>query len=56
MSSNLLGVKIDAKKGDILGNFKVFFVRCWVLGVGGWWSGLGGGWLGEVKCIGYASI
>ena len=37
MSSNLSGVKIDAKKGDI-GNFKVF-----VLGVGCWGWLVGGG-------------
>ena len=33
-SSDLLGVKIDAKKGDITGNFKVC-VRCWGWLVGG---------------------
>ena len=43
VSSDLSGVKIDAKNGDILCNFKVF-----VLGVGCW--------LGEVKCLSYASI
>ena len=31
VSSDLSGVKIDAKNGDIIGNFKVF-----VLGVSGW--------------------
>ena len=31
MSSNLSGVKIDAKNVDIIGDFKVF-----VLGVSGW--------------------
>ena len=46
MFSDLLGVKIDAKKEDMEGNLKVF-----VLGVGclGWvvWEG---------KCITYASV
>ena len=38
MFSDLLGVKIDAKKEDTLGNLKVF-----VLGVGCWgWKMLGG--------------
>ena len=37
MSSDLSGVKIDAKKGDIIGNFKVF-----VLGVGCWGWVVGG--------------
>ena len=35
--SDLLGVKFDAKTGDVLGNLKVF-----VLGVGCWVSGVGG--------------
>ena len=40
--SDLSGVKIDAKNGDITGNFKVF-----VLGVGCWGRVVGGGWFGR---------
>ena len=38
MFSDLSEFKIDAKKRDIIGNFKVFVlvVRCWLLGMGGW--------------------
>ena len=48
VSSDLSGVKFDAKKVDMLGNFKLFVlgVGCWVLGEGGWgWGGrfVGGG-------------
>ena len=39
VSSDLSGVKIDTKNGDIIGNFKAFVlgVGCWgrVVGVGG---------------------
>ena len=38
VSSDLSGVKIDAKNVDIIGNFKVF-----VLGVGCWGRVVGGG-------------
>ena len=38
--SDILGVKIIAKKVDTLGNLEVFVLR-----VGCW------GWVGEVKCI-----
>ena len=46
VSSDLSGVKFDAKKGDIICNFKVFVlgVGCWVLGEGGWgWGAVGWG-------------
>ena len=51
-SSDLLGVKINAKKGDDLGNFKVFVlgVGCEWLGVGGW---LVGGGKMHIKCISF---
>ena len=49
MFSDLLGVKFDAKTGDVLGSLKVF-----VLGVGclGWVV-----WEGKIKtiCIGFVS-
>ena len=43
MSSDLSGVKIDAKKGDLKGNLRFL---CKVSGVGGEWLGVGG-WLVE---------
>ena len=36
--SDLLGVKIDAKKGDVLGNLKVFVLGVGCLGWGAWES------------------
>ena len=44
MFSDLSEDKIDAKKGDIIGNFKVF-----VLGVGCEWLGVGGRLVGGGK-------